>query len=147
MTTLRTRLGRCLQEERLRQGLTQARLAERADLSLKYLGEIERGEANVTVDALERLATALACDPWTLFAADGHRISKHLHALLHLELDAMRGRLVATLALLESLEHGGRLDDLSMPAPTLAVHEAGATTDNKTLRVGEAGPELSQKRL
>jgi hypothetical protein len=43
---LRIRLGKALQKHRLAAGLTQAELAELADLSLKYVGEIERGEAN-----------------------------------------------------------------------------------------------------
>jgi transcriptional regulator with XRE-family HTH domain len=39
--------------------LTQEKLAERADLSGKYLGEVERGMVNISVDALARLARAL----------------------------------------------------------------------------------------
>jgi transcriptional regulator with XRE-family HTH domain len=39
--------------------ITQEQLGERAGISYKYLGEIERGEANPTFDVLYRLAKAL----------------------------------------------------------------------------------------
>jgi DNA-binding XRE family transcriptional regulator len=65
---LRIRLGAALQKHRLQRGLTQAELAEFADLSLKHVGEIERGEANTTLEVLERLAAAVG---WNLM--DGPR--------------------------------------------------------------------------
>lgn len=38
---------------------SQEKLAEKADLHRNYVGDIERGEENVSVDALRRIATAL----------------------------------------------------------------------------------------
>ena len=38
---------------------SQEKLAEKADLHHNYIGDIERGEENVSVDALMRIATAL----------------------------------------------------------------------------------------
>ena len=38
--------------------LTQEKLAERADLNPKYIGEVERGLKNISVDALVRIAEA-----------------------------------------------------------------------------------------
>jgi len=38
---------------------SQEKLAEKADLHHNYIGDIERGEENVSVDALLRIATAL----------------------------------------------------------------------------------------
>lgn len=58
-TAFTQRLGALLQRRRQRLGLTQSQLAERADLSLKHVGDIERGEANLTVYALEQLAVVL----------------------------------------------------------------------------------------
>lgn len=40
-------------------GLTQEKLGELARLSYKFIGEIERGAGNPTLDSLARLATAL----------------------------------------------------------------------------------------
>jgi transcriptional regulator with XRE-family HTH domain len=93
MSTLKERLGQVLQEQRHRHGDTQAELAERANLSLKYLGEVERGEANVTVNALERIATALEWDPWELFSNERTPISQSVHQLLIAELTSARQRL------------------------------------------------------
>jgi transcriptional regulator with XRE-family HTH domain len=39
--------------------LTQEKLAELADLSPKYLGEVECGRVNISMDAVVRLAKAL----------------------------------------------------------------------------------------
>jgi len=39
--------------------LTQEQLAERADLSVQFVGFIERGQAKPTLDSLEKLAAAL----------------------------------------------------------------------------------------
>lgn len=41
------------------QRLTQERLAERAGVSYKFLGEVERGAGNPTIDWLEAIAAAL----------------------------------------------------------------------------------------
>jgi transcriptional regulator with XRE-family HTH domain len=52
-------LGDNIRTYRLKAGLSQEKLAERADLHHNYVGDIERGEENVSVDALMRIAMAL----------------------------------------------------------------------------------------
>jgi transcriptional regulator with XRE-family HTH domain len=44
-----------------------ARVAERAGLSLKYVGEIERGEANASIAAIEALAMTVGWDTRRIF--------------------------------------------------------------------------------
>ena len=39
--------------------MSQEKLAEKADLSYKYLGEVERGMVNISLDSLVRIARAL----------------------------------------------------------------------------------------
>jgi len=39
--------------------LSQEKLAEKADLNTTYISDVERGEENISVDALVRIATAL----------------------------------------------------------------------------------------
>ena len=39
--------------------MTQEKLAEKSNLSYKYLGEVERGIVNISLDSLVRIAKAL----------------------------------------------------------------------------------------
>ena len=52
-------LGENIRTHRRNAGWSQEKLAEKADLHHNYIGDIERGEENVSVDALMRIATAL----------------------------------------------------------------------------------------
>lgn len=67
---VRARVGAALKQWRLRQGLTQEGLAEKSTLSYKFIGEIERGSANPTIDTLNTLARALDVDIGELLTAD-----------------------------------------------------------------------------
>jgi transcriptional regulator with XRE-family HTH domain len=49
--------------------MTQEELADRAGLSSRYLGSIERAEVSATITVLERLAQALDVDPCDLIRA------------------------------------------------------------------------------
>ncbi len=59
---------RALREAR---GLSRARLAERAGISERYLGLLEKGEANVSLGLLLRVLRALEVTPLELFAHGG----------------------------------------------------------------------------
>lgn len=56
---------------RVAQGVSQERLAFDAGVDRSYLGGMERGEANPTVDVLERLAATLCVPLSELFAEIG----------------------------------------------------------------------------
>lgn len=58
----RIRMGMAIQRHREEKGWTQLELADRAGFSLKYVGEVERGAANQTVEVLERIGKALEWD-------------------------------------------------------------------------------------
>jgi len=45
------------------QDTTQLQLALNADIDRSYVGRIERGEVNITLDILYKLAKTLDCDP------------------------------------------------------------------------------------
>jgi transcriptional regulator with XRE-family HTH domain len=51
--------GSIIREERQKRGLSQEYLAEMAEVSRAYLGEIERGEANLSFTVLIKLSEAL----------------------------------------------------------------------------------------
>jgi transcriptional regulator with XRE-family HTH domain len=53
------RIAQRVREERKRRGFSLEELAERADLTASFLGQIERGERKLSVDALDRIAQAL----------------------------------------------------------------------------------------
>lgn len=52
-------LGKRIKSERVKLHLTQEKLAEAVDISTAYLGQIERGERNVTLDKLIPIANRL----------------------------------------------------------------------------------------
>ena len=52
-------LAQAIRSARKKAGLTQERLGELADLNPKYIGEVERMEKNISLDALVRIAAAL----------------------------------------------------------------------------------------
>ena len=93
LSILRIRLGAALQKHRLQRGLTQAELAEFADLSLKYVGEIERGEANTTLEVLERLAAAVQWNPMDALEGIREPLSEGVRMLLLDEVHQMLDRL------------------------------------------------------
>ena len=47
--------------------LTIEKLAEIADISPKYLGSVERGENNISIDNVVKIAVALKVDMYKLF--------------------------------------------------------------------------------
>lgn len=51
--------GKRLRDERVKQGLSQERFAELAGLHRTYIGMVERGEKNVTLENIEKLVKAL----------------------------------------------------------------------------------------
>lgn len=52
-------LGKRLQEERLKLGITQAQLAEDIDVSEAYVGHIERGERQLSLSVLVNMVNRL----------------------------------------------------------------------------------------
>ena len=59
MTTVQKEFGNRLREIRQEQFFTQEELAHRAGLNRTYIGDIERGEKNLTLVSMKRLAKAL----------------------------------------------------------------------------------------
>lgn len=59
MATVQKAFGNRLRELREEQCLTQEELAHQAGLNRTYIGDIERGEKNITLGSMNKLAKAL----------------------------------------------------------------------------------------
>jgi XRE family transcriptional regulator, regulator of sulfur utilization len=55
----RRTLGENIRAQRKRSGLSQEELAEKAALHPVYVGSVERGQENVSIDSLARIAKAM----------------------------------------------------------------------------------------
>ena len=73
MTDLRGRMGARLRQLRHARRLTQEQLAERAGLSYKFVGEVERGLGNPTLTTLAALSGALGVGLVDLLALETDR--------------------------------------------------------------------------
>ncbi|WP_273762076.1 helix-turn-helix domain-containing protein [Aeromonas hydrophila] len=62
MQDLAKKFGILVRGKRLQAGVSQDSLALLADIDRSYLGRIERGEVNVTLEKVYRLSEVLGCD-------------------------------------------------------------------------------------
>lgn len=60
-TPLQKAFGKLLKARRLDLGISQEALAERANLHFTYVSSTERGERNISLANIEKLAKALDC--------------------------------------------------------------------------------------
>ena len=58
-TRLQKTLGEAIRTERLARHLTQEQLAEKSDLSLNFIGNLERGEQMASLESIVRVAEAM----------------------------------------------------------------------------------------
>ena len=65
---LQRRVGANLRRLRVERGFSQEAFADRLGYHRTYVGGVERGERNLTLRTVERLAAALGVDPLDLFA-------------------------------------------------------------------------------
>lgn len=63
---LQRRVGRNLRRHRHALGLSQEAFGERLRLHRTYVGGLERGERNLTLKAVERIAEAIGVEPLEL---------------------------------------------------------------------------------
>lgn len=60
-------LGKRIQTVREKAGFTQERLEEKTGVNTKYISAIERGQKNVTIKTLEKIAKGLNVELYELF--------------------------------------------------------------------------------
>lgn len=59
LSEINTEIGKVIRRQRKTLDFTQEKLAELADLNVTFIGEIERGHTNPTVDTLNKISEAL----------------------------------------------------------------------------------------
>ena len=60
---IKLKLGRKIRETRVKEGYSQEELASRCGLHRTYISDIVRGERNVSVENIEKIAKALKTEP------------------------------------------------------------------------------------
>lgn len=55
--------GKNLRSARQFRGFSQEGLARQAEIDRSYLGKVERGEVNITIERIYQLAECLQCSP------------------------------------------------------------------------------------
>lgn len=70
---LQRSVGKRLKQIRMELGLSQEAFARHIGVHRTYMGAIERGERNLTLRSLERIAARLRVDPATLLAPEAPR--------------------------------------------------------------------------
>jgi transcriptional regulator with XRE-family HTH domain len=70
-TSLRKQVGLRAKELRLAAGMSQEAFAAHSDFARSYMSRIERGGANLSLDAIEQLAAALGVEAAALFVEAG----------------------------------------------------------------------------
>ena len=86
-------VGERIQNLRKQKNLTQAELAEKADLSTNYLGTIERGQGKPTLSSIFSIADALKVNPSFLLAvvdrkASQEEIARRIRELVEVLVDS-----------------------------------------------------------
>jgi transcriptional regulator with XRE-family HTH domain len=74
MADLREIVARNVGRVRREKGWTQEDLAERAGLSARYVGQVERAQASMSVSVLGRIADALSVEPAALVSELRRRV-------------------------------------------------------------------------
>ncbi len=75
MPSLLEEFGSMVRHHRLRQGLTQAQLAEKIEHSVEMIGRIERGESPPSFDMINEIAEGLRTPVRDLFGSGDRSIS------------------------------------------------------------------------
>jgi transcriptional regulator with XRE-family HTH domain len=67
MKVIQEKLGRKIREQRIIIGVSQEELADISGLHRTYIGSVERGERNISLQNIVRIAQALSISPSVLF--------------------------------------------------------------------------------
>jgi transcriptional regulator with XRE-family HTH domain len=74
MSNLLETVGKNLKTIRTEKGLSQEKLAELTGIHRTYIGAVERGEKNISTKNIEKIAKALAIQPYKLLIGNDSKI-------------------------------------------------------------------------
>lgn len=105
MSALPKLVGERIKALRKTKGWTQEELAERADLHYSYIGGVERGERNISLETLDKISAALQVAPVEFFLFDTNVHEGHIDkkAALDIHLSLLMNRDVADIKMLHSI--------------------------------------------
>jgi len=95
MTNIKKHLGLNIKNYRINSGISQAKLAEMADMATNYLGLIENGKKFPSSEMIGRIASALGKDTTDLFILEPieqnwkENILSKIEMLIDIELKAL----------------------------------------------------------
>ncbi len=108
MSEIARAIGQRIRVNRQRIGMTQEELAEKADLHHTYIGQVERGEKNLTIVSLEKILNALNVSFHEIFEEFGNQeerssIPSRCYDLVNRQSEAEQVRLYRILCEIEQL--------------------------------------------
>ena len=114
MNRITETVGLRVRSYRQKKGFSQEYLAERADLHPTYIGQIERGEKNMTIATLEKLLYALGITFAEFFegvetTADKPSYAERCYDLVHKQNAAEQARMYHILWEIDQLMEASRL--------------------------------------
>lgn len=77
---VKNNLGRKVRELRLSSNMSQTQLAAKAETHQEFISDMERGEANPTLETIVRIATALGVNVVELFDSRHWRLTERKRA-------------------------------------------------------------------
>ena len=88
--SIRKKLGVKIKQLRKSQKLTQEQLGEKAGISYKFIGEVERGAVNPSLDSLVSIASALRVNVKELFPGEKDLVTEFSHEELQIIKQAVK---------------------------------------------------------
>ena len=85
-------IGERIKLERKLKGMTQEALAERLDVSIGYVSQVERGITKISLDLLGAISGILGCDISSLVTGCATATSSYLSSELVSEMSSLSGR-------------------------------------------------------
>jgi transcriptional regulator with XRE-family HTH domain len=134
VSDFKTQLGQALKQQRQRRKLSQSKLAELADVSDRYIADIEAGKANLTMKVLDRLATALDWDPLAELTVDAEPPSPAAARDVLAKLSELGQSLEHTIDRLKALHAKYGIDGDEAPLESDPVDASSAGANRRAVR-------------